>query len=229
MSHITGDRIRGLPAPVRRSLLRSGVVGRQVPARPDLRQRGQMLLRGRWLPFTAAESYTLDPPGFTWNGTVRMAGIPRTRARDSLTGGRGGMRVRLLGLFTVVDESGPAMDQGALMRWLNETMWFPQVWVTDLITWEPGHDTSALGTVTAGDTAAAAEFRFDPEGRLIDFRGDRYRVTDSGSGLVPWSTPLSAHGRFDGIEVPTRGHAVWELPDGDEQDLRLEVTGLRFE
>ena len=84
MSHITGDRIRGLPAPVRRSLLRSGVVGRQVPARVDLRQRGQMLLRGRWLPFTAAESYTLDPPGFTWNGTVRMAGIPRTRARDWL-------------------------------------------------------------------------------------------------------------------------------------------------
>ena len=31
----------------------------------------------------------------------------------------------------IVDATGREMDQGSVMRWFNETMWFPAVWATD--------------------------------------------------------------------------------------------------
>ncbi len=219
--------IEPLPAPVARSLRRSGVVGRPVPHRVRVRQRGQILLRDTWLPFTAQEAYSLDPPSFTWVAAVRLAGLPIARAKDSLTGGKGRMHVRLFNLVTVVDASGPDMDQGALMRWLNETMWFPQVWATDVISWQPIDDTSARGRVTVGDLSVEAEFRFDSHGRLVDFRADRYRIDGNSSVLTTWRTPLEAHGRLGGVEVPIRGRAVWELGTGDLEYIRLQITDLR--
>jgi hypothetical protein len=225
---ITEEGISHLPSPVRRSLARSGVIGRPVPQNVSLRQRGEILLRERWTSFTAGESYTLHPPSFNWKATVKLAGLPIARAEDSLTDGRGRMNVRALRLFTVVDEVGPQMDQGSVMRWLNETMWFPHVWATDLITWKPVDDLTAVGSVRVGDLTAEAEFCFDAEGRLGDFRADRYRIDESGSALTRWATPLTEHARFDGIEVPSRGAAVWAPDEEDLEYIRIELTHISY-
>ncbi|MDH3684175.1 MAG: hypothetical protein OEV40_30005, partial [Acidimicrobiia bacterium] len=169
-----------------------------------------------------------DPAGFEWKATVKLAGLPLARALDSLSDGRGRMHVRLLGVFTVVDEVGPEMDQGAVMRWLNETMWFPHVWATDTISWTPVDDTSAVGEMSVGPLTAGAEFRFDGEGRLVDFRADRYRIEGSRNELTPWSTPLSEHSRFDGVEVPSYGRAVWAPEDEDLEYIRIGITHIRY-
>ncbi len=229
MPSVNDETIGDLPAPVRRSLRRSGVVGRQVPGRVTLRQRGEILLRDKWFPFTAGESYTVDPVGFEWKAMVKLGGLPLARAEDSFSDGQGRMHVRLLGAFTVVDETGPEMDQGALMRWLNETMWFPHVWATDTISWTPIDETSAVGRMSAGDLTVEAEFRFDGDGRLVDFRADRYRIEGSSSELAPWATPLSEHTRFDGVEVPSYGCAVWAPEDEDHEYIRIGITGIGYE
>jgi hypothetical protein len=228
--HIISEAsIQKLPPPVARSLRRSGAVGQPVPNRVRLSQRGQILLSDRWLPFTADETYTLDPPSFDWAASVRLAGLPIARAKDSLADGRGRMQVRLANLFTVVDASGPEMDQGSLLRWLNETMWFPHVWATDVISWRPVDDTSAIGAVSVDDLTVEAEFRFDTEGRLVDFCAERYRVGEGEAALTTWCTPLTGHARFDGVEVPVEGSAIWELEAGDLEYIRLQVTDLRLE
>ncbi len=222
--------IAELPSPVRRSLERSGAIGKVVPEKVELRQRGEILLGDRWFPFTAEQEYRLEPPAFHWSGRVRGAGLPLARAEDSLDKrGRGRMHVRLVGLFPVVDASGPEMDQGSLMRWLNESMWFPQVWATEVISWTPVDETSANGSVTAGGLTVEAEFRFDTEGRLVDFRADRYRSVGSGFELRPWGTPITAHRRFDGVEIPSAGSGIWYLDDGELEYIRLEITDLGYQ
>lgn len=228
MVTVSDERIAGLPAPVRRSLHRSGVAGVDMPAAVMLRQRGEILLRDRWFPFTANQEYSLDPPGFVWRATVRLAGLPFAFAEDALESGRGRMHVRVLGLVPVVDATGREMDQGALMRWLNETMWFPQVWATDLISWQPIDDSSATGRVSAGGLTAGAEFRFDGDGRFVDFRADRYRATDSGFELARWATPITAHASFGGIEVPSAGRARWLLDRGELEYIRLQITNIHY-
>ena len=120
MATVTEDRLAHLPDPIRKSLHRSGVVGRGIPTGVKVRQKGRIRSEpGRpWMNFSAREDYTLDDPAFLWKATLKVAGVPVGRAIDSL---RGGMHVRILGLFDVVDETGPEMDQGSLMRWLNDS------------------------------------------------------------------------------------------------------------
>lgn len=228
MTTVTDEMLADLPSPVQRSLRRSGVVGRAMPTTVFVRQQGEILLRGRWFPFTAEEDYLLDPPQFDWRAVVKFAGMSIARAEDSLEDGRGRMYVRLLGLFPVVDAAGAEMDQGSLMRWLNETMWFPQVWATDVITWRSLDDRAAIGAVSAGDLTVEAEFRFDADGRLVDFRTDRYRAVDTGFELTPWATPIVDHARFDGIEVPSFGSALWKLADEELEYIRIRITDVTY-
>jgi hypothetical protein len=230
MPVVLDETVAGLPTPVRRNLLRSGIVGREVPTAVAVQQKGQIRQGpdSRWLSFTAHEEYRLDRPGFVWNAALKMGGLTLGRATDSLAEGHGRMHVRLLGLFNVVDATGPEMDQGALMRWLNETMWFPAVWATDAISWEPIDQTSAIGSVRVGDLRVRAEFRFDHDGRLAGFRADRYRSVESGFEMTLWSTPLTEHARFNGIELPSQGSAVWILEDGDLEYIRIRATDVRY-
>jgi hypothetical protein len=230
MASVTPEMIADLPDPVQRSLRRSGVVDREIPAAVSVRQEGEIRTSAdaKWLRFTAVEEYQLDPPGFDWRASLKIAGMTLGRATDSLKDGHGRMRVRLLGLSTVVDATGPEMDQGTLMRWLNETMWFPAVWATDVISWEPIDQSSAIGSACVDDLSVAAEFRFDEDGRLVDFRADRYRDTQPGFEMTAWSTPLTEHARFNGMELPSAGGAVWSLESGDFEYIRIRVTDVRY-
>ena len=230
MRVLSEESIAELPQPVQRSLRHSGIVGRNIPTAVRLRQEGQ-IRKGpdsRWLRFTAQEEYTLDPPRFHWRAALKIAGLTLGHATDSLLDGQGRMRVRLLGLLTVVDEAGPEMDQGTLMRWLNETMWFPAVWATSAVVWEPIDEMSAVASVSTGDLSVRAEFRFDNDGRLIDFRADRYRDIGSGFEMTPWSTPLTEHSLFDGIELPSSGSAVWILEEGDLEYIQIRLREIQY-
>jgi hypothetical protein len=82
--------------------------------------------------------------------------------------------------------------------------------------------------VRAGDIAAQAEFRFDAEGRLADFRADRYRAVGSEFEMTPWSTPISEHARFHGVELPSYGSAVWDLDDGVYEYIKIRATDVRY-
>jgi hypothetical protein len=229
MPEVTEELIADLPEPVQRSLRRSGVVGRRIPDVVTVWQEGRIRTspERRWLPFTAREQYRLDQPGFVWNAALKMAGMTLGRATDSLDDGHGRMKVRLLGLFTVVDEVGPEMDQGSLMRWLNETMWFPAAWATDVISWEPIDAVSAVGAVRSGENEVRGEFRFHPSGQMVDFLADRYRDVGERFEMTPWCTPITGHNRFEGIEVPTTGSAVWLVEGGTFEYIQIRVTKIR--
>ena len=222
--------VGGLPVPVQRGLRRAGVIDCTVPAAVRVLQEGKIRTTagGRWLRFTAEEDYTLNPPGFVWNASLLAAGIRAGRATDSLVNGRGRMRVKLFGIFTVVDASGHEMDQGSLMRWLNESMWFPAVWATDAISWEPVDDHAAIGSVAVDGLTATAEFHFDDDGRLVDFRADRFRAVGSGFEMTPWSTPLVEHQNFHGVELPSAGSAVWTLDHDTFEYIRIRVTDVSY-
>ena len=231
MPLIDQDLVASLPEPVRRSLIHAGVIGTAVPTKVTVRQRGRIRTSPatRWLAFRAIEDYRLADPSFIWRAELRIAGLTVGRAIDSLQDGRGRMYVRLFGWFDVVDASGPEIDRGSAMRWLNETMWFPAVWATDHISWEPVDHRSAIGSVTIGDITATAEFRFDDRGRLVDFVADRYRAVGDGFTSTEWRTPITRHDVFGGIEVPASGTAVWELPEGPFPYIEIDILDVRHE
>jgi hypothetical protein len=226
---VTEADVARLPDPVGRWLRWSGVVGQPVPRSVRLTQEGRFRMgEGRsWTPFTAEEVFTTDPPGFLWYTEMTMAPWVSVVGRDRYADGAGSIEMRLLGLVPVADASGPDLDRGALLRYLNETLWFPAAAVTRAITWEPIDPASARATISHAGVSAAAVFVFDEHGRPLDMRADRY---DMGRGAVaPWSTPLTAWGEFGGVWVPIAGRALWRYPDGDFPYVELRITDIAYE
>ena len=229
---VTPEMLEGLPAPVQRYLRYSGVVGKPMVTTVRLRQRGRIRQdeQSPWMPFEAEEYYTVSPPAFIWQAGARVAGLPLMRIRDSYVDGAGRMLITAGGLVTVGDMQGAEMDQGSMMRYLNEMMWFPAAFLSDYITWEPIDEHSARVIMTDHGRRISAVMTFDEEGRMTNFTGERYR--DRGDGTsepVLWSTPVREYGTFAGVRVPVGGNGVWHLESGDLTYIQIEIVEVAYD
>jgi len=229
---VTPEMLEGLPQPVQRYLHYSGVVGKPLVSTVRLKQQGRIRQdeSSPWMPLKAEEYYTVSPPTFVWQAGARVAGIPLMRIRDSYVAGTGRMFITAGGLFTVGDMQGAEMDQGSMMRYLNEMMWFPSAFLSDYITWEAIDDNSARVLMTGHGRQISAVITFDDRGRLTNFTGERYRDNGDGtSDLVLWSTPVTAYGEFGGISIPVQGRGVWHLESGDLTYIELDILEVEYD
>jgi len=228
---IREEEIVRLPEPVQRWLRHANVVGSERIRTVRLKQRG-LFRQGpdqRWMPFAAEQYYTTDPPAFLWHATIQTAGgLPLIDVKDSLHDGHGKIQAKIGALFTLATATGPELDQGALLRFLNETMWFPTTPVCPYIEWSCLDAHSAKATISYQRITASAVFYFDEAGNIVNMTADRYRTVDGTFSLDPWSTPITRYGEFHGIHVPTSGQGVWHLPAGDFSYIQLEITDIDY-
>jgi hypothetical protein len=228
---VTEEMLAGLPEPVRRYLTYTGIVGKPLVRTVYLRQQGKMRPGpGQpWIPLAAEEYYSVRPPGFVWDGTMHLGPLPIGRARDIYLHGKGHMLVKAASLFTVVDAKGQEMDQGSMMRYLSEMIWFPSAFLGDNVSFEAVDESSVRVTLTDHGRTATASMYFDRQGRLADFMAKRYRMVDGSSQLETWSTPVTAYGVLEGLRLPVRGKAVWKLADGDLDYIDITITQLQYD
>ena len=64
-------------------------------------------------------------PEFIWRVRVQMMHVLPVAGRDSYVDGRGRMLIKLGSVVPVVDAADEKIDQGALLRFLGEIVWFP--------------------------------------------------------------------------------------------------------
>lgn len=225
---VTDEMLHGLPAPVQRHLRFAGVVGKPFAQTVRATQRGVMRLAPEMpaIPLDARVVYTVNPPGFVWDGTLRFGPLPFARARDLYRTGVGKMLVKALALVQVADIEGPEMDRGGMMRYLNETTWFPTALLGDDIAFEAIDDTSARVTFSDHGRSISGTLHIDADGRLVRFAAEQYRASGDGFELTPWQTVTTRYGEMGGYQVPLAGKAVWTLPEGEFTYIELEVTAL---
>jgi hypothetical protein len=229
---ITRETVDALPEPVARYLRYSGVVGKSAVGRVRIRQAGRMRSASDkpWMPITAVESYSIDPPGFDWKGTVRFAGFPLIRPHDVYAGGRGRMKVTLAGLVKLWDLEGAEMDQGSLMRYFNEMVWFPTAFLGENITWSAIDERSAQVAITDHGRTATATMYFDELGRPTDFVAHRHRHLGKGRfSLDEWATPITEHGELGGFRLPVAGRAEWRLASETLVYAELRLTSVEYD
>lgn len=230
-SVVTEEMLVDFPDPVRRYLTYTGVVGRPLAREVFIRQTGRMRSNPgqRWMPLRAKVTYTVDPPGFVWPGTMHLGLLPLARARDMYRGGRGSMLVKAGALVTVVDARGEEMDRGAMMRFLNEMAWFPTAFLGDNVSFEPIDANAARVTFTDHGRSVSGTLFIDDEGRLTAFEAKQYRTVNGRFDLEDWSTRVTAYGELGGLRLPISGTAVWKLAEGEFTYAELTFTEVRYD
>lgn len=227
---VTEDELHGLPAPVRRWLRFSKVIGNERIQSVRLRQQGEFRMDSdsRWMSFEAEQYYTTEPPGFLWYTTMKPAPLFHITGRDRYWRGHGNMLIKLLSVFPVVNASGPALDQGTLLRYLNEMMWFPSAALSRYIRWEAIDDSSARASMKYQGVTGTAVFYFNQTGEITNMVADRYRDANGRFELTRWSTPIKGYRDFGAMRIPDSGEGVWSLDDGDFSYIRLTITDIEY-
>ncbi|KAA5539955.1 DUF6544 family protein [Adhaeribacter rhizoryzae] len=229
---ITPKRLSDLPPVVQQWLHHAQVIGKENIQTVHLQQSGEMRIspEGKWMPVIANEYFTVAKPGFIWVADVKAAPFLHLAGRDKYENGRGHMLIKLLSVYPVADAKGKETDQGTLLRYLGEMVWFPTAALSNYIRWEQLSENAARATMSYGGVTAAGIFRFNKAGDVISFEAKRYYDRKEGPTLENWLVTVDPHScrEFNGIRVPTKSDVTWKLKTGDFTWFKLEVTDVVF-
>ncbi len=217
---VTEDEVVGLPAPVQRYLRFMGAVGQPAVMSFRAHLRGKFRTRPGQT-FMSAEVWqynTTAPIARLFWMRIDMGGgrLPMV-GRDSYVAGRGRMLGKLFDTVVVADGQGEPFDIGELTTWLNDAVLMaPAMLLRSPVTFSEIDDSSFEVALTDAGLTVCARVMLDERGAPVDFTTeDRYADLPGGPVRTPWSTPVDGWQEVDGRPVPTRGSAVWHLPEGD--------------
>jgi hypothetical protein len=224
------ESIVGLPEPVQRHLRYAGIVGKERVNTVRLRQTGYIRQKReqKWMRFIATQYYTVNPPAFLWSGRVKFGPLTTLTIKDKYYQGKGNMKVKLFSFFKVVDADGPEIDQGTMLRYLNEAMWFPSVYLEDYVKWEALDSSTAKATMSYQGVTASAILYFGEQGEITNFVAERYMTIDGEYQLETWSTPITGYGEIRGVRIPMKGCGVWSLSDGEFEYIKLSIDDIEY-
>jgi hypothetical protein len=185
---------------------------------------------GKWMQVKAEQWFRTRKPGFIWVAEVDAGAGIYLSGRDKFENGKGHMLIKLLSLFPVADAKGNQIDQGTLVRFMAEIIWFPSAAVQDYLKWGQVDPATVKVTMTLAGISSTGLMSFDEKGDLSSFEAKRYYDRKTGATLEDWFIQIDPDGykEFQGIRIPARSSVTWKLKEGDFTWLRLEVTDVRF-
>lgn len=224
-----------LPASVRRYLEVTGALGRPRPT--GFRVLFTGAIRGGpadpWMPFTAEQvSRTGSDPSRYFFMKASRSGVP-VHALHVLRDGTATMRVKVLGLVTVVDARGPEMDAAETVTLLNDLCVFaPGALADQALVWEDGSSLEARVTFTNAGHTVHANLHFNDAGELLDFDSDdRLAASRDGKTFTKlrWSTPLRDYRACGPLRLASHGEAVWHAKEGPYAYGRFDMRDVIVE
>ncbi len=124
-------------------------------------------------------------------------------------------RVRLLGLFKVVDASGQKLDQSETVTLFNDMcVMAPASLIDKRISWQVLDNSRIEATFSNGPHTISAVLTFNKAGELVDFiSNDRYDTNGLEYHLYPWRTPIEHYTDINGYHLPGRAKLIYDKPD----------------
>jgi len=222
--------LEGLPGCVQKWLRYAQVVGKERITFVRSKQTARLRTKeGQpWMTANTKAYYSVTQPGFIWQAKIKAAPLVHIAGRDKYYQARGNMLIKPLSLFTAADASGKEIDQGSLLRYLAESVWFPTAALNNYITWEEINSNSATATMSYQGVTASGVFTFNEKGEVVSFLAERYMESQGKFSLETWFIPLSHYQEFDGYKIPTRGEAIWKLDTGDFKWYQFELIDIEY-
>lgn len=227
--------LEGLPDAVARYFRAVMQDGQPLVRRAVFSQRGEFLLKPEkdtWGPFRAVQHVATRPAGFVWDARIRIAPGISVSVRDSFVEGTGSMFGSVLGLIPIMAVEGtPEIAEGALHRYLAESVWFPTALLPACgAVWTPLDGSSARATLGVAGTTVSVDFRFSEDGLVKEvFTAARARLVDGQALPTPWRGRFFDYAERGGMRIPLKGEVEWLLPDGPQPYWRGWITDIAYE
>ncbi len=222
---VTEEDIKSLPEVIQNYLHYTGIIGKEKIRTVRLRQQGGFRLKPGedFKTMSAVQYFNVDDIEFYWRGKVSVV-----TATDRFLGGKGDLTVRLLDLIKVSYADGPEVDQGEILRFLAEGVWFPSVFVNDYIRWEALGERSARATIVQNGLSASADFYFNDQYQVSKIIANRYMEKDGTFKMAVWEIRIKRYTEFNGIRIPQESHVIWKLEEGDFCWYKPEIQDIEY-
>lgn len=217
------QQLEDLPPPVQRYFKYVLKEGQPFISSVRLKHDGdfKMGVGKNWTKISGEQYFTIDPPGFIWLG--KKMGIA---AKDSYRNGKGSLIVTLANLVKVVNGKGKTFDQGELLRWLGESIWFPtNLLPSDKLKWFPINENSAkLIFEHAGITLFYIVY-FNDKNEISKIETKRFFEGDI---LKPWIGKCFDYIEVEGMKIPSRIEATWKLESGEFTYVDFTIQKIEY-
>ena len=148
-------------------------------------------------------------------------------ARDMYLEGKGRLAVSLFGLIRIVNEKGPEIDQGELLRWLGESVWFPtNLLPGNKMKWLPVDDSTAKLIFEHKGLSVYYMVTFNDNNEIEKLETERHMGDE---GLKKWVGRVSDYHEVNGMKVPSVIEASWLLDDGKYTYGRFRVQQTHYD
>ena len=229
---ITSEDLDELPEPVRRYLDYVGVMGTEKVRNFRVVLDGEMKMDrdSKFTSHKAKQTSFIDQGIRLFYMNLYMNGL-KISGLHHFDNDDARMKIKVLDLFTVVDEQGENMKRAETVTFFNDMVILaPQTLISNQILWEEVDESSLKATFTHNGITIHATLYFDEDGRLVNFVSeDRLALKNDGTtDSVPWSTPISEYQEVNGLRLPKYGEAVWHFDDGDFTYIKLNVRNIEY-
>ncbi len=222
---ITDADIQHLPNVVQRYLKHSNVIGKEKIKTVRLKQHGGFRLKpeDKFKTMKAEQYVNTETREFYWRGKVGII-----TAHDKFIAGKGNMTVKLLGLIKVAEMEGNKVDQGELLRFLAEGVWFPTIFVEDFILWEPVDDSTAKASIEINDVSVSALFHFNEKSEIARITAKRYMEKHGKFTLEDWEIINREYKTVNGMLIPSKSEVIWNLKEGAFLWYKPEILEIEY-
>lgn len=218
------EQLDGLPEPVQRYFKHVLKDGQPYISYVRLIHNGQFKTDPKkdWINIKGEQYFTTEKPGFIWEGKTAMF-----TARDMYLANKGRLVVTLLSLFKIVDGQGESFNQGELLRWLGESVWFPtNLLPSENLQWSPIDSSSAKLTFNYNDIEVFYIVSFNDKNEIIQMKTERYMEEGR---LETWVGKFRNYKKINGVIIPTEIEATWKLKEGDYSYVKFNVEKIEYD
>jgi hypothetical protein len=215
---LTEDDIRHLPVVVQKYMRYVGVMGKEkvINFRAEFTGGIRSKPTDEYMQLTSVQYNFTDTPTRLFYITAKKKGIPAIglhlyRNESAL------FKIKILGLFTVVDAKGKEMDQGETVTVFNDMcVMAPATLIDKNISWETVDSLTVKAKYTNGHITIGAMLHFNELGQLINFvSDDRFETDGKTYNNYPWLTPINEYININGYNLPASAKLIYKYPDMD--------------
>jgi len=227
---ISESDLENLPSLLQKYLRKIGILGTKEIKRVRLKQIGEFKFNpdSKWKSFTAEQYINTENMSFLWYAKIKMIPLINFHVIDKFINRKGSLNAKLFNMITVVDESGPKLDEGEFLRLLGEMPWYPSFFLHEKIKWNTINEKTLEIKLVQKDVEISGNLIFNESGFIYEFSTKRYYTDKDEINLEDWHGYWYDYEKFDGISIPTRFKVCWNLETQEYCYIRAKITDLEF-